>query len=184
MIKLKNEKFILLLITFFLTILSIDYRPQTVEDKPDAYEVIKYMDNNLLDYPNDANDFYLLFDSYKLDSKNFDKVLSFFNDPETKILEVYPYINPIYQNVLNDIYVIPYNAISLKKGIANIYNIYMNELEEYHLDDEIDKALVNGVRIRMVKVNTSNKELSSFLINYPNVKYNLTPHGLFKKYEL
>jgi hypothetical protein len=176
---MKRKIFIFIVMTFIIIIVGIDYKPQVVEEKPDAYEVIKYMDNRLGDYPNDINDFYLLFDSYKLDSKNFVQILSFFNNYDYKIIEVYPYINPMYQTMLNNIYKIEYSGKSFEDGIANIYNRYMSELDKYRLSEEIDKILVNGIRIRMIKINLSNDILTEFLRKYSGVKYSLTPYGLF-----
>jgi hypothetical protein len=159
--------------------LSIDYKPSIVSNKPNAYEVIKYMNNDLSDYPNELNDFYVLFDSYKLDSKNFVLVLSFFDDYDYKITEIYPYINPMYNQLLSEIETMSYNHFNLGDGIADIYNRYMKKLEEYRLSDEIDKVLVNGVRIRMIKINITNDIMASFIKKYPGVKYSLTSSGLF-----
>ena len=170
------------MMTFLIAILGIDYQPQIIEDKPNAYEVIKYMNNDINDYPSDTYDFYLLFDSYKLDSKNFVNVLSYFDAYDYKITEVYPYINPLYQTILKDVYKISYKANYLNDGIANIYNIYLKELEDNRLGDEIDKTLVNGVRIRMIKINLNNGILSTFIQKYQGVKYSLTPYGLFRTF--
>lgn len=176
---MRRKMFVLTMLAIFIAVLSVDYKPQIVEDKPNAYEVIKYMNNDIGEYPNDSNDFYLLFDGYKLDSKNFVQTLSYFNGYQYKITEVYPYINPMYQSMLDGVYKITYNANSLKDGIADIYKTYMSELEKYRLTDETDKALVNGVKIRMLKINLNNDVLAKFVQKYKGIKYSLTPYGLF-----
>ena len=168
-------------ITFALAVAAIQYNPKVIEEKPDVYEVTKYLDTDINNYTNTSNDFYLLFDSYKLDSNNFEQVLSFFDGYDYyKISKVYPYINPLYQSILKNISVITYDGHTLKDGISNIYNKYMAELEEYRLSDEIDKVLVNGIQIRMIKVKVNNEVLRLFLQKYNNVKYSLSPYGLFK----
>jgi hypothetical protein len=85
----------------------------------------------------------------------------------------------MYQTMLNNIYKIEYSGKSFEDGIANIYNRYMSELDKYRLSEEIDKILVNGIRIRMIKNNLSNDILTEFLRKYSGVKYSLTPYGLF-----
>lgn len=172
--------FLFIIFTFIVVLIGIDYKPQTVEDKPNAYEVIKYMNNDLNEYPNDYNDVYLLFDDYKLDSKNFVKVLSYFDNHPFHIKEVYPYINPMYQSMLSGISKITYNYESLTEGIAGVYKTYLNELEKYRLAEEIDKILANGIKIRMIRVNTNNKAVKLFLLKYKGVRYSFSLDGIFK----
>jgi hypothetical protein len=171
---------IFVFVTFLMMLIVIDIRPQTTEDKPDAYEVIKYINNNLANYPDEYNDFYLLFDQFKLDSNNFDDILSFLDAYEYKIIEVYPYINPMYQSMLDDISIIPYRSNTLNEGISTIYKTYMKELEDNHLNEEIDRVLINGIRIRMIKINTSNNTLNIFLNKFNTIKYSTNKYGLFK----
>jgi len=177
---MKKNMNILIFLTFVLAVLNIDYNPQIIEEKPDAYNVIKYMGDEIEENPQDINDFYLLFDSYKLDSKNFAEVLSYFDDYDCKIIEVYPYLNPIYQDTLNGITKIIYDGDTFNEGIANVYKVYMEELDKYRLTEEIDKTLVNVVRIRMLKMKVNNKILGSFLKQYDGVKYSLSSYGLFR----
>lgn len=177
---MRTKLAIFIVLTFFVMVLGLDYQPQVIEEKPDAYAVIRYMDDDIRDYPKDRNTFYLLFDKFKLDSKNFVKVLSFFDDYNYKIKVVYPYINPLHESTLKNIQQINYNYNSLNAGIAGIYQKYMNELERLRLTDEIDKVYVNGIRIRMIKIEVDNEVLVKFIRQNNGVKYNLTPYGLFK----
>lgn len=170
-------------LTFALAIAGIQYEPKVIEEKPDVYEVTKYLETDLNNYKNTSNDFYLLFDDYKVDSNNFVDVLSFFDNYDYyKIYEVYPYINPLYQSYLGGATKITYSGHSLKEGIANAYNTYMAELEKNRLSDEVDKVLVNGFQIRMIKVRVDNEVLRLFLKKYPAIKYSLSPYGLFRSF--
>ncbi|HHT37795.1 MAG TPA: hypothetical protein GXZ95_00065 [Mollicutes bacterium] len=171
---------ILILFLLLISFIAIDSDIQVVEEKPQAYEVIKYMNTDFYTQPEEVTDFYLLFDTFKLDSNNFVKILSFFNNHEYKIIEIYPYINPMYESILKDVSVIKYNGNTLKEGILKAYNIYLKKLENNYLSEEIDKVLVNGMRIRMIKINVRNNVLSLFLRRYPTVKFSKYSYGLFK----
>jgi hypothetical protein len=177
---MKKKLSIFILITFLVVIFGINYRPQIVEDKPDAYQVIKYVSNDVIDNPDKFRDYYLLFDTFKLDSNNFVNVLSFFDKYEYNIKEIYPYINPMYQNILGNTSKIIYKSTSLNEGIRLVYNTYLRVLEDNKLTDEIDRVLINGVRIRMIRINTSYNILNMFLKHYLEIKYNTLPYGLFR----
>jgi hypothetical protein len=177
---MKKKLSIFILMTFLIVMFGINYKPLTVEDKPDTYQVIEYMDNEDEKDPNEFKDYYLLFDSFKLDSNNFVDVMSFFDKYEYKIVAVYPYVNLMYHSILGNTSKINYNASSLGEGIGLVYNTYLKKLEDNRLTSEVDKLLVNGMRIRMLKINTSYNILKIFLDHYPLVKYNLLPYGLFR----
>lgn len=178
---MKKTLLIFVVLTFLIILIGIYYKPQIVEDKPDAYNVMEYENNSLLDNPTISKDYYLLFDNYKLDTKNFVEVLSNLIKFDARIIAVYPYINPMYQSLLKEINKINYTTFSLDKGITKMYETYMSELEGHGLTDEIDKVLVNGIRIRMIKANVNNEVLYNFLRNHIGVKYSLSATGLFKE---
>jgi hypothetical protein len=173
---------VLIISTLLVVALSVNYKPQVVKNKPDAYEVIKYMNDELSNYPNDINDFYLLFDNRKLDTKNFVQVFSFFNNYDYHIIEIYPYINPMYQSLLKNVYKIKYEGTDLRDGVLNIYNTYLAELDKNNLSEEMDKVLINGFKIRMVKINLNNTVVGEFINKYKGVKYSLSPYGLFVEF--
>ncbi len=179
---MNNKLAIFIFFTMLIVSLGIFYRPKTSDDIPDAYEVIKYMDNSI--YNDNVNDYYLLFDEFKLDSNNFTNVLSILDKYDYKITEVYPYINQIYQDKLESISKIFYNSKSLDDGISIIYNRYLKALEDNYLTDEVDKTLVNGVRIRMIRININGASLREFLSKYNDIKYSTTSAGLFKSFKL
>jgi hypothetical protein len=143
-------------------------------------------DNNISDLlkrPYDFNDFYLLFDEFKLNSKNFVNIFAFFdNSSEITVKELHPYINPLYQNNLND-YVgkITFLNKDLLAGLNTAYEKYINILTDYGYDEEISKIDINGIDIRMVLIHCSNQKLYQFLSLYPNIKYNLTIDNNYKK---
>jgi hypothetical protein len=43
---------------------------------------------------------------------------------------------------------------------------------------------MNGVRLRMVKLNINNAVLSLFLARYKGIRYSLTTYGFFREFEL
>lgn len=179
---MNNKLTIFIFFTIMIVSLGIFYRPKTSDNIPNAYEVIKYMDNSI--YNDNVSDYYLLFDEFKLDSNNFTYVLSFLDKYSYEIIEVYPYINPIYQDKLESISKIIYNSKSLDNGISIIYNKYLKVLEDNYLTDEVDKTLVNGVRIRMIRININSASLREFLSKYNDIKYSTTASGLFKSFKL
>ncbi|HHX16806.1 MAG TPA: hypothetical protein GX725_02740 [Mollicutes bacterium] len=175
-----KKSFIVILFILVGSIFLVNFENQIIEEKPDAYEVIKYMNNDLYDFLDKEDNVYLLFDTFKLDSNNFVKVISFFNKYEYRLEEIYPYINPMYQSMLEKVSVIKYSGTDLKDGINNAYNIYMKALERQYLSEEVDKILVNGMRIRMLKIRAKNNVILSFLRRYPDVKFSKSYYGLFK----
>ncbi len=147
-------------------------------------KVFNYLDRELffLDRPSDFNDFYLLFDDYKLSTKNFINVFQHFRDDQLIVKRIYPYINPMYENYLNDyIGEIIFINEDLKSGLNSKLEKYISILDNYGLDDEINKVNVFGVNIRVVLINTSNKSMYNFLINNPNIKFSMMLDGPFYK---
>jgi hypothetical protein len=128
----------------------------------------------------DFSDFYLLFDDYHLSTKNMESLFSFFiNRYEYKIITVYPYVNSIYKNVLNNIN-LTYKGSTLIEGINNLYKDYLHILESNDLDDEIDKLYQSGLGIKIIHMNTSNLAMYNFLNEYKNIKYSLSFGETFK----
>ncbi len=159
----------------------IDEPASTIIDN----KVIKYINvsvEDLVSKPNDFNAFYLLFDTYHLTTKNMEYLFSFFNayNYEYTLGEVYPYLNPLYKNNLNNIEEIMFNGSNLVNGINNLYNIYINELEKYNLDKEINKVFVNGIKIRLIKIYTSNEAMYKFLVQNSDIKYSLNKEGIYQ----
>lgn len=174
-----------LLITSFFT-LNIEKKidepvSSVLEDK-----VIRYLENDLkdmIDNPLHFNYFYLLFDQHYLNSQNIISLFKFFDDHnyQYQLFEIYPYLNPLFKEVLSNVERISLKGDHLPELINDFYIIYINELEKHHLDSEIEKYIVSGIPIRMVKINTSNAAMYYFLKENNDIKYSLNRFGLFKK---
>lgn len=174
----------LLIISFFN--LNIEKKidepvSSVLEDK-----VIRYLENDLkdmIDNPLHFNYFYLLFDQYYLNSQNIIPLFKFFDDHnyQYQFFEIYPYLNPLFKEVLSNVERISLKGDYLPELINDFYVTYINELEKHHLDDEIEKYIVSGIPIRMVKINTSNAAMYYFLKQNNDIKYSLNRFGLFKK---
>lgn len=176
--------FSLLLIIFYF---SIDMNRKIDEEVINVLEdkVIRYMEDDIkemINNPHDFNTFYLLFDNHKLDSKNMEQLFSFFNDYEYHISEIYPYVNPLFLEKLGNIEKISFNSNNLLDIINHFYLGYTNELSKHNLNEEIEKSLVYGIPIRMIKINTSNKAMYEFLKLNNKIKYSLFKYGIFKSY--
>lgn len=82
-----------------------------------------------------------------------------------EILEIYPYINPIYKKLIN-ITSFPFNtAISNKKNISNFISECSNKLKENALTSESLKINLNGIKIIKLKVYTSSKNIKKIVNN-------------------
>ena len=108
------------------------------------------------------------YDVYLLDiSKeniNTNNIFNYFED--CKILEIIPYVNPIYKKVIN-INSYSFNTIlSNKKNISLFINEYLNKLDEYHLKEEIINYRINGIKINKIKVYASNYSMNNLINNY------------------
>lgn len=108
------------------------------------------------------------YDVYLLDiSKeniNTNNIFNYFED--VKILEIIPYINPLYKKVIN-ISSYSFNTIlSNKKNISLFINEYLNKLDEYHLKEEIINYRINGIKINKIKVYASNYSMNNIINNY------------------
>ncbi len=111
------------------------------------------------------------YDIYILDiSKeniNTNNIIDYFDD--IKILEIYPYINPIYKKLIN-INSYSFNTIlSNKKNISLFTSEYLKKLEDNNLKEEIVKYRINGIKINKIKVYASNNSMNYIINNY-NIK--------------
>jgi len=134
-----------------------------------------------LDKPNDFNNYYLLFDEIKLNTNNFISVFNAFKKEELLIKKVYPYINPLYEDKLRKRIGEIYFGNNISLGINNLVNRYIDVLDEYGLDNEINKVNMYGVNIRIVLVNIRNKTMYEFLINNKNIKFSTSQDGIYYK---
>ena len=84
---------------------------------------------------------------------------------DIKILEIYPYINPIYKKHMKKSYTFN-TAVSHKKNTSNFIVEYSNQLSNYALN--VDNVLVhlNGIKIDKIKVYRSNTKIDYLMQNY------------------
>ncbi|MDD4035731.1 MAG: hypothetical protein PHS45_00140 [Bacilli bacterium] len=184
----KSYKLLPLIIVFILTIaINIFYnRPTMVTDETVTKiiddSIFKYVKNkDLLKDPYNYNNFYLLFDERKLNTRNFISLLSDFKREGGSIKKVYPYINPKYDDYLKtELGAINFLNRDLESGINNVVEQFLLVLNDYGLDDEIDKVNIYGIDIRVVLVNASNRSIYNFLTKYKNVKVSDTLDGNYK----
>ena len=83
-----------------------------------------------------------------------------------KILEIYPYVNPLYKKI---IHITKYNfntTLSNKKNISNFINQYLDILEDNALKEELVKHGLNGIKINKIRVYASNAQLKNIINNY------------------
>ncbi len=132
-----------------------------------SYLIFTKRDNNIPVFSEKVN----YYDLYVLDlsKENFNtnNIMAVFDD--VVILEIYPYVNPVYKNIIGiDCY--KFNTIlSNKKNISLFMNEYINKLENNNLKEEIVKYRLNGVKINKIMVYTSNVVINK-LINNHNIK--------------
>ena len=144
------------IIIFIIVIISIFF--SLIITKGEDTKMVFSEDNNYYDV-------YIL--DISKENINTNNIIDFFDD--IKILEIYPYINPIYKKLLN-INSYSFNTIlSNKKNISLFVNEYLNKLEHNNLREEIIKYRINGIKINKIKVYASNNSMNYILNNY-NIK--------------
>lgn len=84
----------------------------------------------------------------------------------TKILEIYPYINPLYKKVINFSSYTFNTAISNKKNISNFISEYKEQLKLNALTTESLKVNINGIKINKIKIYTSNNVINNLIDKY------------------
>lgn len=179
---------IFLVFSFSIVIITTIKVSQQIDEPASTYLVQKVINygkddiNVMILEPSTFNDYYLLFDQYKLNTKQFIGLFSFLEkgNYEYQIMALYPYLNPLYKNKLIKIESVGVKAGSLGEVLAEFYQIYRSELDYHNLDWEVETSVIKGVPLRLVKINTSNEALYYFLNKYPLIKYSLQIDGLFK----
>ena len=143
------KKIVIFCLIFFIIICIV-----INSNKESAQAVFNSQDNNY--------DIFILDISKENITTN--NIYNYFND--IKILEIYPYINPIYQKYL-DIKSYSFNTVlSNKKNISNFITEYNKELNNNGLNNEMIKININGIKIDKIKVYTSNKDINNLINNY------------------
>lgn len=173
--------FIALSVTLFFTKNKIDSDKDLNKDEKTYLEVND--DINLLNNPYDQNRFYLLFDNFVLNTKNFVNVFSFFKNNKSDFLirNIIPYDNPSYSDALekyNDGFT--FMNSNLDEGINFFYNKYVEILKNNNLTSEIEKVNSKGIEIRIVEIDALNIDMYNFLNKYDSIKFSLLRNGNYQ----
>ena len=111
------------------------------------------------------------YDIYVLDISNnnisTNTLANYFDN--IKILEIYPYINPIYKKIINMSSYSFNTILSNKKNISNFTTKYLYLLKKNTLNEELTKYSLNGIKINKVKIYASNNDINN-LLNENNFK--------------
>jgi hypothetical protein len=150
---MKNILIFIVLILILLVIFSYGStrEVETMLEVEDVYENVEF------------KEYYLSFDEYNLNTRNFIKLFSFFDDNkyEYSIIELIPCVMPEYFNDKKFLYYsndLEYILNKFSKEYLDVYN-KNNELRIYQIN-------IKGVRIK-----TLNKYLDEFLKQNNKIKY-------------
>ena len=116
----------------------------------DEEDIIPVFDNGIEEY----NIYVLDLSKEQVTTNN---ITNYFDD--IKILEIYPYINPIYKKFIKKSYTFN-TSISTKKNISNFIVEYMNQLKQNALTSEMVLFNLNGIKIDKIKVYTSKNQIN------------------------
>ncbi len=137
----------------FLLIILLCYK-LFIPSKQDIQPVFSEQDNTY--------NLYLL-DISKEDI-NTNNLANYFDN--IKILEIYPYVNPLYKKIMH---ITKYNfntTLSNKKNISNFINQYLDILADNALKEELVKYGLNGIKINSIKVYASNVQIKNIINSY------------------
>jgi hypothetical protein len=126
----------------------------------DEIKMIFNEDDSFYDYSE-----YLL-DLSSLDI-NTNNVLDYFNG---MIISIYPYINPIYEDLIDVQKFVFNDSITDEKNIENFIAYYKMYLSKNALTSEIEKITFNGIKINKIKIYVDNSHLNNLLEIFPNIK--------------
>jgi hypothetical protein len=113
----------------------------------------------------ELKDYYLLFDEYNLNTRNFIQAFSFFDDNkyEYSIVEIIPYIRDGYIDEFKNKQFLYYSS-----DLKDILNRFSKEyLKIYNNNNEFRIYQIN---IKEVRIKTLNKHLSEFLMKNKKIK--------------
>jgi len=147
----KNIFIILLTILIFLTY-SVTFQEKETSEYVFYEENIQYKKYSL-----DLSD-------TNITTKN---ILEYF---DCSIIEIKPYINPIYQKIITDDIYYFNDSISNEKNISLFIEHYTNKLEINALKKELEKIYFNGIKINAIKIYITDDGLNSILNNNKKIK--------------
>lgn len=145
----KDMRKILLFIIILLTYIGVVFIVK--EDK--TMPVFNELDNSYNIYTLDIS-------KQNINTKN---LLDYFDN--IKILEVYPYINPIYKKLINLPNYSFNTALSNKKNISLFTSLYLRKIDDNSLSEELAKYKINGIKINKIKVYATNSIINHLIFD-------------------
>ena len=137
-----------------ILILSISY-VDFINNKDNTIKVFGTESDTSNDYDN-----YILYTNNELSTKNIDDYFKYILKSEYQIKTITPKINEIWNDKLkHDLTNISYIDLN------NFVNKYINILNKYNLDEDVNNARVHGIMIDKIVINTSLKNINA-LKNY------------------
>ena len=123
--------------------------------------IITKSDNVISTFKEDNSyDVYIL-DISKENINTFN-LLDYFDN--VKILEIYPYINPIYKKLINLSSYSFNTSLSNKKNISLFTREYLRKLDNNSLKEELVKYKLNGIKINRIKIYATTSNIKNFKI--------------------
>ena len=116
---------------------------------------------------NEYKEIYLFFENDILNTNNFEEYLK-----RVKIIKIYPYINPIYENKIKPNYSYSFNYKNHSYNLEKFKNDYIKKLTTIGLMNEVNEIQIKGITIKKVLVYSNLEELNE-LIKNKNIKYEI-----------
>lgn len=115
----------------------------------------------------DFNDYYLEFNN-NINTKNFNKYFSYFNNLEYEIKKIYPISNSNYNEDLTK----KLSEYSFD-NIDNFTNYYISNLKRYNLDEDINNVNVYGIKINKILIYTTKLNIEEISNKIPGSNYKI-----------
>ena len=136
---------------FNINFIYVDF----INNKDNTIKVFGTESDTSNDYDN-----YILYTNNELSTKNIDDYFKYILKSEYQIKTITPKINEIWNDKLkHDLTNISYIDLN------NFVNKYINILNKYNLDEDVNNARVHGIMIDKIVINTSLKNINA-LKNY------------------
>lgn len=179
-----SMKYKYLISIFVFSLILVGFLKTKIVDENNTEKLVLKQGSELVNInweKEDFEHFYLLFDEQPLNTKNFVSIMNCLSSVEYKLLGIYPYISPLYDEQLRNIEYISMYENDAYKAIETFYNRYLMETNNLKIDLLVNSAEINGIDIRMVKIETSYYGIKTMLNKFPSIKYSMNPNGIFMK---
>lgn len=119
---------------------------------------------------------YILFENNILTTKNFEDYFRNF-----QVLEIYPYVNPIYANKIRPNYKYVFNHKSHAYDLSEFQQGYIKTIRNLGLISEANGYQLNGIIIQKVLIHTTVENMTLMLKDIPRIKYSFELNGIYKQ---